>query len=92
MPLVTLTVMRAVAHAANASGFVLTDDAAWCEHLAAGGVYTDPHIVSALAARFDSLRAESYRASESAAMIGRAGELWTAGVNPATQMATAASA
>lgn len=92
LPLVTLTVMPAVAHAANASGFVLADDAAWCEHLAAGGVYTDPQIVSALAVRFDSLRAESYRASESAAMIGKAGELWTAGVNPATQTATAASA
>jgi len=91
-PWVTVTVMPAVAHAANASGFVLADDAAWCEHLAAGGVFTDPQIVSALAARFDSLRAESYRASESAAMIGKAGELWTAGVNPATQMATAASA
>ena len=61
--------MPAVAHAANASGFVFADDAAWCEHLAAGGVYTDPQIVSVLAARFDSLRAESYRASESAAMI-----------------------
>jgi Domain of unknown function (DUF5753)/Helix-turn-helix len=92
MPLVTLTVMPAVAHAANARGFVLADDAAWCEHLAAGGVYTDPQIVSALAVRFDSLRAESYRASESTAMIGKAGELWTAGVNPATQMATGASA
>jgi transcriptional regulator with XRE-family HTH domain len=92
MPLVTLTVMPAIAHAAKASGFVLAEDAAWCEHLAAGGVYTDPQIVSMLAVRFDSLRAESYRASESAAMIGKAGELWTAGVNPATQMATAASA
>ena len=91
-PQVTLTVMPAIAHAANASGFVLADDAAWCEHLAAGGVYTDQQIVSALAARFDSLRAESYRASESAAMIAKAGELWTAGANPATQMATAASA
>jgi transcriptional regulator with XRE-family HTH domain len=92
MPLVTLTVMPAIAHAANASGFVLADDAAWCEHLAAGGVYTEPHIVSALSVRFDSLRAESYRASESAAMIEKAGQLWTAGVNPATQMATAVSA
>jgi hypothetical protein len=92
LPLVTLTVMPAIAHAANASGFVLADDAAWCEHLAAGGVYTDSQIISALAARFDSLRAESYRASESAAMIAKAGELWTAGANPATQMATVASA
>jgi transcriptional regulator with XRE-family HTH domain len=92
LPLVTLTVMPAVAHAANASGFILSDDAAWCEHLAAGGVYTDPHIISALAVRFDNLRAESYRASESAAMIAKAGKLWTAGVHPATQMATAVSA
>lgn len=92
MPLVTLTVMPAIAHAANASGFVLADDAAWCEQLAAGGVYTDPQIVSALSVRFDSLRAESYRASESAAMIVKAGELWMGGVNPATQMATGASA
>lgn len=91
-PQVTLTVMPAIAHAANASGFVLAGDAAWCEHLAAGGAYTDPNIVAALSVRFDSLRAESYRASESAAMIGKAGELWTAGVNPATQMAAAASA
>jgi hypothetical protein len=92
MQLVTLTVMPAIAHAANASGFVLADDAAWCEHLAAGGVYTDPQIVSALSVRFDSLRAESYRASESAAMIAKAGELWMGGVSPATQMATGASA
>jgi hypothetical protein len=61
-------------------------------YAAAGGVYTEPHIVSALSVRFDSLRAESYRASESMAMIGKAGQLWTAGVNPATQMATAVSA
>jgi transcriptional regulator with XRE-family HTH domain len=92
MPLVTLTVMPAIAHAANASGFVLADDAAWCEHMAAGGVYTDPQIVTRLAQRFDSLRAESYRASESLAMIDRMAELWSAGVSPLTQTATAASA
>jgi transcriptional regulator with XRE-family HTH domain len=92
MPLVTLTVMPAIAHAANASGFVLADDAAWCEHMAAGGVYTDPQIVNRLAQRFDSLRAESYRASESLAMIDRMAELWSAGVSPLTQTATAATA
>ena len=31
----------AVAHPANASGFVIADDAAWCEHVASGFVYTD---------------------------------------------------
>ena len=91
-PHVTLTVMPAIAHAANASGFVIADDAAWCEHMAAGGVYTDPQIVTRLAQRFDSLRAESYRASESLAMIDRMAELWSAGVSPLTQTATAAIA
>jgi hypothetical protein len=89
MPLVTLTVMPAIAHP---SGFVLADDAAWCEHMAAGGVYTDPQIVIRLAQRFDSLRAESYRASEALAMIDRMAELWSAGVSPLTQTATAATA
>jgi transcriptional regulator with XRE-family HTH domain len=92
LPLVTLTVMPAVAHAANASGFVLADDAAWCEHMAAGGVYTEPQIVTRLAQRFDSLSAESYRASESLALIDRMAELWSAGVSPLTRTATAASA
>jgi transcriptional regulator with XRE-family HTH domain len=92
MPLVTVTVMPAIAHAANASGFALADDAAWCESLASGGVYTDTQTVTKLAQRFDSLRAESYRASESLAMFERLGEIWTAGVSPLTQTATAASA
>lgn len=91
-PLVTLTVMPAIAHAANASGFVLADDAAWCEHLAAGGVYTEPQIVTGLAQRFDSLRAECYRASESLALIDRTAGIWTAGVSPLTRMAMEASA
>jgi transcriptional regulator with XRE-family HTH domain/predicted transcriptional regulator len=91
-PLVTLTVMPAIAHAANASGFVLAGDAAWCEHMAAGGVYTEPQIVTRLAQRFDSLSAESYRASESLALIDRMAELWSAGVSPLTRMATVASA
>lgn len=91
-PQVTLTVMPAIEHAANASGFVLADDAAWCEHLAAGGVYTEPHIINELTWRFDRLRAECYRASESMALIDRMTEIWTAGVSPLTRMATAASA
>ena len=91
-PLVTLTVMPAIAHAANASGFVLADDAAWCEHLAAGGVYTEPQIVTTLERRFDSLRAECYRASESLALIDRTTEIWTAGVSPLTRMAMAETA
>jgi hypothetical protein len=93
MPSVTMQVLPAVAHPANASGFVIADDgAAYAEHVAGGYVFTDEQTVSALMARFDSLRAESYRASESLRMINRTGEIWTAGVSPLTQTATGDSA
>ena len=35
---------------AVASGFVLADDGAWCEHLAVGGVYTVQHSPGAASA------------------------------------------
>lgn len=89
LPHVTLTVMPAVTHPANESEFIITNDAAYTEHAVSGGVYTDEQMVSTLAARFDSLRAESYRASESVAMIERLAELWTHGVSPATAALTA---
>lgn len=91
-PNVTLTVMPAVEHPANASGFVLTDDAAWCEHQVSGGVYTAPADVADLAERFDLLRAECYRASESLTFINEMAEIWASGVNPLTQMATVVTA
>ena len=92
MPNVTAQIMPAVAHAALASGYLLSDDAVWCEHLASGGVFTDPDIVSNIAARHDSLRAECYRASESLAMIAEAGKTWARGASPLTHRATVASA
>jgi transcriptional regulator with XRE-family HTH domain len=93
MPAVTMQVLPAVAHPANASGFVIADDeAAYAEHVAGGYVFTDEQTVSAIMVRFDSLRAESYRASESLRMINRAGELWAAGVSPLTPMGTGDSA
>jgi transcriptional regulator with XRE-family HTH domain len=92
MPNVTLTVMPAVAHPATASGFIVADDSAWCEHLAGGFVYTDQETVTSLAVRFDSLRAESHRASESAAMIERLGAQWESGASRLTLTATGASA
>jgi transcriptional regulator with XRE-family HTH domain len=95
-PNVTVTVMPAVTHPANASGFILADGpervSAWCEHLAGGYVYTEPETVNDLSVRYDRLRAESYRESESLTMIERLGELWAAGVNPLTATATGASA
>jgi hypothetical protein len=42
---------------------MLADTAVWVEHAAAGYVFTDPQTVSPLVLRFDTLRAEAYRAS-----------------------------
>jgi transcriptional regulator with XRE-family HTH domain len=69
MPLVTLQVLPAVAHNANASGFIVADDAAaYAEHVAGGYVFTDEQTVTSLALRFDSLRGECMKVSESAVM------------------------
>jgi transcriptional regulator with XRE-family HTH domain len=92
MPSVTLTVMPPVLHPANESGFVIADDAAYAEHVVGGFVYTEPETVTSLAIRFDRLRAESRRASESLALIERMEEIWTTGARAATAVPTAASA
>jgi transcriptional regulator with XRE-family HTH domain len=86
---VTVQVVPAIGHAALASGYTLADDAVWCEHVISGGVFTDPETVMTVARRHDSLRAECYRASESAAMILEAGETWTGGKAPTAQAAAA---
>ena len=88
-PNVTVTLMPPVLHPANESGFILADNAAYAEHVAGGFVYTDEQIFSSLAARFDSLRAESRRASESRVLIERMTEIWIHGVKAATAEATA---
>ena len=92
LPTVTLQVMRAVEHPANNSGIMIADSAAWCEHAAAGYVFTDPETVRRLALRFDTLRAESYRAGESAALIGRLTDIWATGANPLTATLAAETA
>jgi hypothetical protein len=93
MPLVTLQVLPAVAHNANASGFIVADDAvAYAEHVAGGYVFTDEQTVTSLALRFDSLRGECMKVSESATLLERMAEQWATGVSPLTQTATAARA
>lgn len=82
LPSVTLQVMPAIGHTSMASGYLIADDAVWCEHVVSAGVYTDPDIVVNVTARHDSLRAECYRASESLALIGRAERLWRSGESP----------
>jgi transcriptional regulator with XRE-family HTH domain len=85
LPNVTLQVLPAIAHPATAGELIIADNnAAYVEHLAAGGVYTEVETVTRLEMIFATIRGESYRASESAAIIGKAGELWTAGASPAT--------
>jgi transcriptional regulator with XRE-family HTH domain len=92
MPSVLMQVMPEVAHASVASGYLITDDAVWCENVITGGTYTDPETVTATARRFDSLRAECYRASESLALIERLENRWTTGVRRPTHPVTGASA
>ena len=93
LPLVTLQVLPAVAHNANASGFIVADDAtAYAEHVAGGYVFTDEQTVTSLAIRFDSLRGECMKVSESAALLERMAEQWATGTSPLTQTPTAGRA
>jgi transcriptional regulator with XRE-family HTH domain len=92
MPTITIQVLPAVAHPVNASGFLMADDAVWIEHAAGGFVYTEKEVVSGIALRFDSLRGECYRVSESLALIERLESIWKAGASPLTRTATAETA
>ena len=76
---VTMQVLPASAHPANASELIVTDEAAYAEHLVGGFVYTDPEIVSSRLRLFTSINSESYRASESLRMFERMAEAWTGG-------------
>jgi hypothetical protein len=72
MPNVTMQVLPATAHPANASAFIVTDSAAWCEHVAGGFAYVTEETLTRLVILFDTLRGESFRVSESAAMMRKA--------------------
>ena len=92
LPNVTLQVLPPIAHPANASDLIIADSAAYCEHMAGGYVYTDPAVVSSLSARFNALRAECYRASESRTMMERMCESWETSASPRIQTRTGARA
>jgi len=82
MPDVVMSVMPAVAHPATASELIIADNnAAYAEHLAAGGVYTEDETVTRLERLFATLRGECYRVSESLVVIRKAEEIWT-GASP----------
>jgi hypothetical protein len=78
LPNVAMQVLPAVAHPAAASELIIADNnAAYVEHLAAGGVYTESEAFNRLELVFTTIRTECYRASDSAAMIRKAEKLWT---------------
>jgi transcriptional regulator with XRE-family HTH domain len=85
MPNVTMQVMPAIEHPANPSELIVADEAAaYVEHLVGGLVYTDDQTVSSLARMMTTILSESYRASESLAMIKRMEATWTTGARAAT--------
>jgi transcriptional regulator with XRE-family HTH domain len=92
LPNVTVQVLPAVAHACNASGFVVADDAAWVEHVHGGFAYSDEASIAEMLARFDSLRGECAKVSESRSVIEELQGIWQTGESPVTAMRAAASA
>jgi transcriptional regulator with XRE-family HTH domain len=89
MQTVTVQVLPAVAHCANASNLIIAGDAAYCEHMGGGYVFTDDDTIAGLAVRFDALRSECYRASDTAALLERLERTWTTGGSRVIRTATA---
>jgi transcriptional regulator with XRE-family HTH domain len=93
LPKFTIQILPAVAHNANASGFIISDDVAvYAEHVAGGYTFTDEQTVTSLALRFDTLRGECYKVSETVALLERMAERWATGVSPLIQTGTAGRA
>jgi transcriptional regulator with XRE-family HTH domain len=78
LPNVTVHVLPAVANPAMASELIVADHAAaYCEHLAAAGVYTERETITRLEWIFTSIRGECYKVSESLTVIRKAEDVWT---------------
>jgi transcriptional regulator with XRE-family HTH domain len=77
-PNVVLQVMPEVAHASIASEYLIADDAVWSENVITGGVYVTPETLTATEIRFDTLRGECLKVSESTALLERQAEAWAA--------------
>jgi transcriptional regulator with XRE-family HTH domain len=93
LPNVTIQVVPNIAHAGLLGGFAVAENAAYVETAVAGQVFEDPEIIAGLLTRFDTLRSEAFRGSESLTLIERMCEEWKAtGVKAATQATTAGSA
>jgi hypothetical protein len=87
-PNITLVVMPLVGHGATASELIIADHrAVYVEYIQGGMVYIEPDRVDSYDRTLAAVRAECYRASDSAAIIRKARELWT-GVSPRTATPT----
>ena len=93
LPNVTIQVAPNIAHAGLLGGFAVAERAAYVETAVAGQVFEDAEIIAGLLTRFDTLRNEAFRGSESLTLIERMCEEWTAaGARAVTQVTTAENA
>lgn len=99
LPNVTLQVVPNVAHAEQTGGFAIAEAAdsaaAYIETALTGQVFEDAQAVRELTTRFDALRTEALRGTESLLLIEKVASEWrqqTAGASPATQARTAVNA
>ena len=70
LPHVTIQVMPEIEHAGLLGGFVVAGTiAAYAESVVSGQVFEDSGTVSALLARFDTIRSEALRASDTLALL-----------------------
>jgi transcriptional regulator with XRE-family HTH domain len=93
LPNVTIQVVPNIEHAGLLGGFAVAEGAAYVETAVAGQVFEDADIIAGLLTRFDMLRNEAFRGSESLTLIERMCEEWKAtGARAATQAPTAENA
>jgi transcriptional regulator with XRE-family HTH domain len=93
LPNLTIQVVPNIAHAGLLSGFAVAERAAYVETAVAGQVFEDAEIIAGLLTRFDTLRNEAFRGSESLTLIERMCEEWKAtGAKAVTQAPTAENA
>jgi len=93
LPNATIQVVPSIAHAGLLGGFAITSSAAYVETAVAGQVFESSETVADLLNRFDTLRNEAFRGSESLAFMERMCEQWKAtGARAATPDPTAGNA
>lgn len=85
---VTVQVVPAFGHPATATELIVTDQAAYAEHIASGSVYVEPDSVTSLGRLFTNMQGEALRVSETLQLAGRVRDTWALGENPLTAVRT----